>query len=106
MLCIAAQPDGSLSFRRRHLGVISMIIVTVFSDYLLSIKGREGIYVGIASMVIVWTCHLVSFSDHSLSLYINTIWSYEILLVDFGILVRAINKRGDAKETSTVPPRN
>ena len=45
-------------------------------------------------MAIVWTCHLVSFSDHSLSLYINTIWSYEILLVDFGILARAINKSG------------
>ena len=42
----------------------------------------------------------------SIYVYFDTIWSNEILLVDFGILVRAINKSGNAKETSTVPPRN
>ena len=42
----------------------------------------------------------------SINVYFDTIWSYEILLADFGILARAINRRGDAKETSTVPPRN
>ena len=44
--------------------------------------------------------------DHvSIYVYFENIGSYEIL-VDFGILARAINKSGNAKETSTVPPRN
>ena len=36
--------------------------------------------------------------DHvSIYVYFENIGSYEILLIDFGILARAINKRGECK---------
>ena len=91
MLCIAAQPDGSLSFRRRHLGVTSMIIVTVFSDYLLSIKGREGIsvlQVWLLFGLVIWyysvTIRSLSFSIWlCVCVYICLFWHYMVLWNSF-----------------------
>ena len=82
-----------------------MTICSLFKEEEASRYCEYGYCLDLSFGFIQWPFALCHFQyDHvsvSIYVYFDTIWSYEILLFDFGILLRAINKSGNAKETST-----